>query len=71
MGAGVGGGVLGVRVLNTTFNSNSISAIYPEKKTQPATSHWQTLSHNIVSSTPRLDGIGTHNSSSDIHWLHI
>jgi hypothetical protein len=26
----------------------------------PATSHWQTLLHNVVSSTPRLSGIRTH-----------
>jgi len=26
---------------------------YPEKH-QPVASHWQTLSHNVVSSTPRL-----------------
>ena len=31
----------------------------------PATSHWQTLSHNVVSSTPRLSGIRTHNVSGD------
>jgi len=27
----------------------------------PATSHWKTLLHNVVSSTPRLSGIWTHN----------
>jgi hypothetical protein len=27
------------------------------------TSHWQTLSHNVVSSTPCLSGIRTHISS--------
>ena len=26
---------------------------YPEKTNQPVASHWQTLSHNVVSSTPR------------------
>ena len=31
--------------------------------------HWQTLSHNIVSSTPR-HGIRTHSVSDAIHWLH-
>ena len=30
---------------------------YPET----TASHWQTLSHNIVSSTPRLSGIRAHN----------
>jgi hypothetical protein len=32
---------------------------------QPVASYWQTLSHNAVSSTPRLSGIRTHNNSSD------
>jgi hypothetical protein len=35
-----------------------------------AASHWQTLSHNVTSSTPRLSGIRTHNVSGDMHWLH-
>ena len=30
-------------------------------------SHWQTLSHNVVSSTRRLGGIRTHNFSGDKH----
>jgi len=32
-----------------------------------ATSHWQTLLRNVVSSTPRINGIGTHNVSGDRH----
>ena len=34
-------------------------------------SHWHTLSHNVVSSTPRLSGVWIHNFSCDRHWLHI
>jgi hypothetical protein len=33
---------------------------------QPATSHWQTLSHNVVSSTPHLSRIRTHNVQIDV-----
>jgi hypothetical protein len=35
-----------------------------------AASHQQTLSHNVVSSTPRLSKIRTHNFSGDRHLLH-
>ena len=37
---------------------------------QPVASHWQTLSHNVVSSTPRHKRGSTHNFSGDRHWLH-
>ena len=37
----------------------------PGENHRPDTSHWQTLSHNVVSSTPRLSGIRTHNFSGD------
>jgi hypothetical protein len=45
---------------------------YPEKNHNPVASHWQTLSHNVVSSTSRLSGfelttlmvIGTHYTGS-------
>jgi hypothetical protein len=40
----------------------------PAEIHQPATSHWQTLSHNVVSSTPLLSGI--HNVSGDRYLLH-
>ena len=32
---------------------------------RPVASHWQTLSHKVVSSTPRLSRIRTHNVSGD------
>jgi len=39
----------------------------PTENRQPAASHGQTLSHNIVSSTLCLSGVRTHNISSDSH----
>jgi hypothetical protein len=41
----------------------------PGDNHRPAVSHWQTLSHNVVSSTPCLRGIRTHNVSGDRYWL--
>jgi hypothetical protein len=38
---------------------------YQEKNHRPVASPWQTLSHNVVSRTPRLSGIRTHNFSGD------
>ena len=38
---------------------------------RPVTSHWQTLSHNIVSSTPRLSEIRTHNISYKSNYRRI
>ena len=35
----------------------------------PVASRWHTLSHNVVSSTPRLSGIRTHNDSGNRHWI--
>jgi hypothetical protein len=43
----------------------------PGENYRPATSQWQTLSHNVVSSTPRLSGIQTQNFSGDRHRLQI
>ena len=37
----------------------------PGENHRPAESHWQTWSHNVVSSTLRLSGIWTHNISGD------
>ena len=42
----------------------------PEENHRLATSLCQSLSHNVVSSTPRMSGIPTHNVCCDSHWLH-
>jgi len=64
-------------VFNATFSS--ISAIswqsvllveetgVPGETHRVAASHWQTLSHNVVSSTPRLRVIRTHIVSCYMH----
>jgi len=67
-------------VFNATFNNISViswrSVLLVEENGvpggdhRPAASHWQTLSHYVVSSTHRLRGIRTHNVSGDMHWLH-
>jgi len=67
-------------VFNTAFNN--ISAItrrsvlfvketgLPGENHRPAANYWQTLSHNVVSSTSRRSRIRTHNVSGDRHWWH-
>ena len=74
---------LGVMVFNTTFKVHCISVIswqsvslveetrVPGGNHQSAANYWQTISNNVVSSTPRLSGVRTHNVSDDMHWLHI
>jgi hypothetical protein len=71
-------------VFNATFNNiqqqNSViswqsvllvkETDVPQENHRPAASHWQTLSHNLVSSTPCLSGVRTHNVSGNRHWLH-
>jgi hypothetical protein len=65
-----------IRVMkfNTAFNNISVkswwSVLLMEEIGEnywPATSHWQTWSHNVVSSTPGLSEIQTHNVSGDRH----
>ena len=58
---------------NTTFNNISATGIWwrsvllvdetgvPRVKHRPVASHGQTLSHNVVSSTPHMSGIRSHN----------
>jgi hypothetical protein len=62
-------------VFNTTFNNTSViswqlvllaeESRVPGENHRPAVSLSQTLSHNAVSSTPHLSGVGTHNFSGD------
>ena len=66
-------------VFNATLNNISVisrQSVLLVKETGvlwenhwPATSHWQTLSHNAVLSTPLLSRIRTH-VSGDVNWLH-
>jgi hypothetical protein len=42
----------------------------PGENHRPAASHWQILSHNVVSSTPCQSRIQTHKDSGDRHLWH-
>jgi hypothetical protein len=62
--------VLRVIVFNTTFNNISVISWWQVllveetgENHRSAASHWRILSHNVVSSTPRL------NVSGDMHLL--
>ena len=44
--------------------------LVPGENHRPAVSHWQTLSHNVVLSTPRHEKGSNHNFNGDRHWLH-
>jgi len=70
-----------VLVLNTTYNNISVISWQslllveetrrPGENHRPVASHWQTLSHNVVSSTPHQSGVPTHKVSGDRHWLRV
>ena len=59
-------------VFNATFNNisviswQSVLLMVPGENHQPAASHWQTLSHNVVSSIPGLSRIQTNNGTDCI-----
>jgi hypothetical protein len=59
-------------VFNATFNNISVLSVeesrVPGEIHQPAASHRQRLSHNVLSSTPRMSGIQNHNFNDDRHW---
>ena len=58
-------------MFNATFNNISViswrsvllvwETAVPRENHRPVASHWQTWSHNVVSSTPRLRVVRTHN----------
>ena len=62
--------VVVVMVVNATFNNISViswrsvllvkDTRLPGENHRPTASHWQTLSYNVVSSAPRLNGVRTH-----------
>jgi len=63
-------------VLNATFNNISVMSwwsvllmVETWEYHRPVTSHWQALSHNVVSSTPHLSKIRTHIFTVDRDWL--
>ena len=67
-------------MFNAIFNNISVISLWSvllmeetgvsEESYRPAASHWQTLSHNVVSSTPRLSGFRTQNISGDMYRLY-
>jgi hypothetical protein len=66
-------------LFNSTFNNISVilwqpvllveETSVPRKNQRLAAIHWQTLSYNVVSSTPRPSGIRTDNVGGDMHLL--
>ena len=58
--------MLGVRVFNRSGVLVEETGV-PGENHRPATSHWKTLSHNVVSSRPCRNGVRTHNVSGDGH----
>ena len=58
-------------VFNASFNNISVllmeeTGVLGENH-RPVESHGQTLSHNVVSSTPPMNGVRTHNFNGERH----
>ena len=72
---------LGLMVFNTTFNNISVilwrsillveEIGVPRENHQHVACHWQTLSHNVVSSTPHINRFKIHNIMGDRHYLNF
>ena len=66
-------------VFNSTFNNISVISLMsallveetggPGENHRPDASHWQTFSHNVVSSSPRLSGIRTNTQCCQFLWI--
>ena len=57
-----------IMVLNVIFNNISFTSwrsVLLLKDHRPVANRWQSLSHNVVSSIPRLSGFRTHNVGGD------
>jgi hypothetical protein len=63
-----------VMALKATFNNISVISVeetgVPGENHRTAAGHWQTLSHKVVSSTPRHER-DSHSQLCDMHWLHM
>ena len=65
-------------VFNTTFNNIPVvswrSVLLMEETGEnhrPVANHRQTITYNVVSSTPSLSGIGTHNVCGDSRFKYF
>jgi hypothetical protein len=57
------------RKKNVYFSPKTVEETgVPGKKHWPVASHWHTLLHNAVLSTPHQTRIRTHNVSGDRYW---
>jgi hypothetical protein len=55
-------------VVTATFNNSSVvswRSVLVVEETGSVPGHWQTLSHNVVSSTPRHERVRTHKTNKN------